>query len=95
MTPNAQLGTSEIDEYYRKKDPRPLVFSHFARGLADKTYDEVGGGGNSGFGAVLIRAWCDSVDRTLPGLVLPQTVHLLASKYRFPQETAPTFPPGR
>ncbi|GBF96391.1 dynein heavy chain axonemal [Raphidocelis subcapitata] len=35
------LALPEIDEYYRKKDPRPLVFSHFARGLADKTYDEV------------------------------------------------------
>jgi hypothetical protein len=33
---------SDIDEFYRKKDPRPLMFSHFARGMADKTYDEVG-----------------------------------------------------
>jgi hypothetical protein len=31
----------DIDEYYRKKDPRPLVLCNFARGLADKTYDEV------------------------------------------------------
>ena len=31
----------DIDDYYRKKEPRPLIFCNFARGLADKTYDEV------------------------------------------------------
>lgn len=31
----------DVDEYYRKKDARPLIFCHFARGLSDKTYDEV------------------------------------------------------
>eukprot|EP00983_Pelagomonas_calceolata_P089509 1157319-Pelagomonas_calceolata.AAC.8 len=31
----------ELDDYYRKKDAKPLIFCHFARGLADKTYDEV------------------------------------------------------
>lgn len=31
----------ELDEYYRKKDARPLIFCNFARGLADKSYDEV------------------------------------------------------
>jgi hypothetical protein len=30
-----------VDDFYRKKDPKPLIFCHFARGLADKTYDEV------------------------------------------------------
>ncbi|KIY98975.1 dynein heavy chain, partial [Monoraphidium neglectum] len=35
------LALPDIDEFYRKKDPRPLMFSHFARGMADKTYDEV------------------------------------------------------
>ncbi|KAI8464229.1 MAG: flagellar alpha dynein [Monoraphidium minutum] len=35
------LAPPDVDDYYRKKDPRPLMFSHFARGLADKTYDEV------------------------------------------------------
>lgn len=25
----------------RRKDPKPLIFCHFARGLADKAYDEV------------------------------------------------------
>jgi hypothetical protein len=40
-TPQTPL-TPDIDEYYRKKDPRPLMFSHFARGMSDKIYDEVG-----------------------------------------------------
>ena len=31
----------ELDDYYRKKDAKPLIFCHFARGLADKAYDEV------------------------------------------------------
>ena len=35
------FNVNEIDDYYRKKDPKPLIFCHFARGLADKAYDEV------------------------------------------------------
>jgi hypothetical protein len=38
------LPSPELDELYRKKDPRPLVFCHFARGLADRAYDEASGG---------------------------------------------------
>lgn len=30
-----------MDDYYRKKDAKPLIFCHFARGLADRAYDEV------------------------------------------------------
>jgi hypothetical protein len=37
------FAISDIDDYYKKKDARPLIFCHFARGLSDKTYDEVGG----------------------------------------------------
>lgn len=43
-TPSAPLryfNVSDIDDYYKKKDPKPLIFCHFARGLADKAYDEV------------------------------------------------------
>jgi dynein heavy chain len=32
---------NDIDDFYKKKDARPLIFCHFARGLSDKTYDEV------------------------------------------------------
>eukprot|EP00878_Enallax_costatus_P012531 GHUV01013087.1.p1 GENE.GHUV01013087.1~~GHUV01013087.1.p1 ORF type:complete len:2750 (+),score=1040.15 GHUV01013087.1:633-8882(+) len=32
---------NDIDDYYKKKDSRPLIFCHFSRGLTDKTYDEV------------------------------------------------------
>jgi hypothetical protein len=32
---------NDIDDFYKKKDARPLIFCHFARGLTDKTYDEV------------------------------------------------------
>lgn len=31
----------DVDEFFRKKDPRPLMFCHFARSVSDKTYDEV------------------------------------------------------
>lgn len=33
--------TNDIDDFYKKKDARPLIFCHFARGMGDKTYDEV------------------------------------------------------
>jgi hypothetical protein len=33
---------NDIDDFYKKKDARPLIFCHFARGMGDKTYDEVG-----------------------------------------------------
>jgi hypothetical protein len=36
------FAINDIDDYYKKKDARPLIFCHFARGLSDKTYDEVG-----------------------------------------------------
>lgn len=32
---------NDIDDFYKKKDARPLIFCHFARSLGDKTYDEV------------------------------------------------------
>ena len=35
------FSVADIDDYYKKKDPKPLIFCHFARGLADKAYDEV------------------------------------------------------
>eukprot|EP00877_Chromochloris_zofingiensis_P015255 jgi/Chrzof1/9984/Cz04g22250.t1 len=35
------FAVSDIDDYYKKKDAKPLVFCTFARGLSDKTYDEV------------------------------------------------------
>lgn len=35
------FSVGDIDDYYKKKDPKPLIFCHFARGLADKAYDEV------------------------------------------------------
>ncbi len=31
----------DIDDYYKKKDARPLIFCHFARGLGERVYDEV------------------------------------------------------
>lgn len=35
------FSINDIDDYYKKKDPKPLIFCHFARGLAEKAYDEV------------------------------------------------------
>jgi predicted DNA-binding ArsR family transcriptional regulator len=32
---------NDIDDFYKKKDARPLMFCHFARSLSDKAYDEV------------------------------------------------------
>ena len=32
---------ADIDDYYKKTDPKPLIFCHFARGLGDKVYNEV------------------------------------------------------
>jgi hypothetical protein len=37
------FAIGDIDDYYKKKDAKPLIFCHFARGLSDKTYDEVRG----------------------------------------------------
>jgi dynein heavy chain, axonemal len=31
----------DIDNYYARNDPKPLIFSHFAKGLGEKVYDEV------------------------------------------------------
>jgi hypothetical protein len=31
----------DVDDFYKKKDPKPLIFCHFARGLADRAYDDV------------------------------------------------------
>ena len=31
----------DIDDYYKKNDPKPLIYCHFAQGLGDKIYDEV------------------------------------------------------
>ena len=31
----------DIDDYYKKNDAKPLIFCHFARGLAEKVYNEV------------------------------------------------------
>lgn len=36
------FAINDIDDFYKKKDARPLIFCHFARSLSDKTYDEVG-----------------------------------------------------
>ncbi len=35
------FSVNDIDDYYRKKDPKPLIFCHFAKGLTEKAYDEV------------------------------------------------------
>lgn len=35
------FSIADIDDYYKKKDAKPLIFCHFARGLAEKVYDEV------------------------------------------------------
>jgi dynein heavy chain len=31
---------ADADDFYRKKDPKPLIFCPFARGLGDRAYDE-------------------------------------------------------
>ena len=31
----------DIDDYYKKKDAKPLIFCHFAQGLGDPVYNEV------------------------------------------------------
>lgn len=36
------FNVGDIDDYYKKKDAKPLIFCHFAKGLAEKSYDEVG-----------------------------------------------------
>ena len=35
------FSVPDIDDYYKKTDPKPLIFCHFARGLGDKVYNEV------------------------------------------------------
>ncbi len=35
------FNVSDIDDYYKKADAKPLIFCHFARGLGDKVYNEV------------------------------------------------------
>lgn len=35
------FNVADIDDYYKKTDPKPLIFCHFARGLGDKVYNEV------------------------------------------------------
>lgn len=35
------FNVPDIDDYYKKTDPKPLIFCHFARGLGDKVYNEV------------------------------------------------------
>jgi len=31
----------DVDDYFKKTDPKPLIFSHFAGGLGEKVYNEV------------------------------------------------------
>lgn len=35
------FSVSDIDDYYKKADAKPLIFCHFARGLGEKVYNEV------------------------------------------------------
>ncbi|CAD7704939.1 unnamed protein product [Ostreobium quekettii] len=35
------FNVSDIDDYYKAKDPKPLIFCHFAGGLGEKVYNEV------------------------------------------------------
>ena len=35
------FAITDIDDYYKKTDAKPLIFCHFARGLAEKVYNEV------------------------------------------------------
>ena len=35
------FNVSDIDDYYKKADAKPLIFCHFARGLGEKVYNEV------------------------------------------------------
>ena len=35
------FSISDVDDFYKKKDAKPLIFCTFARGMSDKTYDEV------------------------------------------------------
>lgn len=35
------FSIGDIDDYYKKKDPKPLIFCHFAGGLGEKVYNEV------------------------------------------------------
>lgn len=35
------FSVPDIDDYYKKNDPKPLIFCHFAQGLGEKSYNEV------------------------------------------------------
>jgi dynein heavy chain, axonemal len=35
------FAISDVDDYYKRTDPKPLIFSHFAGGLGEKVYNEV------------------------------------------------------
>lgn len=36
------FNIADIDDYYKKKDAKPLIFCHFAGGLQETVYDEIG-----------------------------------------------------
>ena len=35
------FNISDIDDFYKKNDPKPLIFCHFAKGLSERVYNEV------------------------------------------------------
>ena len=35
------FNIAEIDDFYKKNDPKPLIFCHFAKGLTERVYNEV------------------------------------------------------
>jgi dynein heavy chain, axonemal len=35
------FSISDIDDYYKRVDPKPLIFCHFSSGLGEKVYNEV------------------------------------------------------
>ena len=35
------FNISDIDDFYKKTDPKPLIFCHFAKGLSERVYNEV------------------------------------------------------
>lgn len=41
LTPACPSNVADIEDYYRKDAPKPLIFSSFARGQGGKVYDEV------------------------------------------------------
>lgn len=38
---NKYFRISDLADYYKKDNPKPLIFSHFAGGLGDRIYNEV------------------------------------------------------